>query len=82
MKEYLSDKDWEIMKSHYIREFDKYTKINGMQLDIEWLYSLLDNSWNKWNEGHFTNIDNFIDTLDSQFQDFSNLLKNKINNYQ
>ena len=77
MKEYLSDKDWEIMKSHYIREFDKYTKINGMQLDIEWLDSLLDNSWNKWNEGHFTSIDNFIDTLDSQFQDFSNLLKNK-----
>ena len=75
MKEYLSDKDWEIMKSHYLREFDKYTKINGMQLDIEWIDTLLDNSWDMWKKGHFSSVDNFIDTLDSQFEDFSNLLK-------
>tara|TARA_B100000945_G_C20337850_1_gene575863 strand:- start:137 stop:373 length:237 start_codon:yes stop_codon:yes gene_type:complete len=75
MKKYISDEDWEIMKSHYIREFDKYTIINGMQLDIEWLDNLLDKSWNMWNEGHFHSIDHFIKSLDTQFQDFSNLLK-------
>ena len=77
MKECISNKDWDAMKAHYIREFDEYTKFNGMELDIEWMEGLLDKSWKMWNAGHFSNIDKFIEALDLQFQDFSNLLKGK-----
>ena len=75
MTERISNEDWDIMKAHYIREFDEYTKFNGMELDIEWLEGMLDKSWEMWNAGQYSTIDKFIEALDLQFQDFSNLLK-------
>ena len=75
MKESISNDDWDAMKSHYIREFDEYTKFNGMELDIEWMEGMLDRSWEMWNKGTYSTIDKFIEALDLQFQDFSNLLK-------
>ena len=75
MAECISNEDWDIMKAHYIREFDEYTKFNGMELDIEWMEGMLDKSWEMWNKGAFPTIDKFIEALDLQFQDFSNLLK-------
>ena len=77
MKERISNEDWGAMKAHYIREFDEYTKFNGMELDIEWMEGLLDKSWEMWNAGQFPTIDKFTEALDLQFQDFSNLLKGK-----
>ena len=71
MAERISNEEWHIMKEHYIREFD------GMKLDIEWMEGMLDKSWDMWNEGHFPTIDKFIEALDLQFQEFSNLLKGK-----
>ena len=76
-EERISNEDWSAMKAHYIREFDEYTKFNGMELDIEWMEGLLDKSWKMWNAGHFSTIDKFIESLDLQFQEFSNLLKGK-----
>ena len=75
MAECISNEDWDIMKAHYIREFDEYTKFNGMELDIEWLEGMLDKSWEMWNKGAYSTIDKFIEALDLQFQGFSNLLK-------
>ncbi len=75
MAESISNKEWDIMKAHYIREFDELTKINGMELDIEWLEGMLDKYWEMWNKGAYSTIDKFIEVLDMQFQDFSNLLK-------
>ena len=75
MSERISNEDWDIMKAHYIREFDKYTKLNGMELDIEWLEGMLNKSWEMWNEGVYSTVDKFIEALDLKFQDFSNLLK-------
>ena len=75
MAERILKEDWAIMKAHYIREFDQYTKFNGMELDIEWMEGLLDKSWEMWNAGQFSTIDKFTEALDLQFQDFSNLLK-------
>ena len=75
MAERILKEDWDIMKEHYIREFDEYTKFNGMELDIEWLEGMLDKSWEMWNKGAYSTIDKFIEALDLQFQDFSNLLK-------
>ena len=77
MAERISNDDWDIMKAHYIREFDEYTKFNGMVLDIEWMEGMLDKSWEMWNAGKFSTIDKFTEALDLQFQDFSNLLKQK-----
>ena len=77
MEEHISNEDWDLIKAHYIREFDEYTKFNGMELDIDWLKSLLDKSWELWNAGYFSTIDKFIESLDLYFQDFSNLLKRK-----
>ena len=34
MMERISNEDWDVMKAHYIRELDEYTKFNGMELDI------------------------------------------------
>ena len=78
MTEHLSNEDWDAMKAHYIREFDEYTKFNGMELDIEWMERMLDKSWEMWNAGHFPTIDKFTEALDLQFQEFSNLLKGKM----
>ena len=75
MTKCISNEDWDIMKAHYIREFDEYTKFNGMELDIEWMEGMLDNFWEMWNEGAYSTVDKFIKALDLQFQDFSNLLK-------
>tara|TARA_B100000959_G_scaffold208675_1_gene219154 strand:- start:272 stop:523 length:252 start_codon:yes stop_codon:yes gene_type:complete len=75
MAERISNEDWDIMKAHYIREFDEYTKFNGMELDIEWLEGMLDKSWEMWNKGAYSTIDKFVEALDLQFQEFSNLLK-------
>ena len=75
MTERISNDDWDIMKAHYIREFDEYTKFNGMELDIEWMEGMLDKSWEMWNKGTYSTIDKFIEALDLKFQDFSNLLK-------
>ena len=77
MTECISNEDWDAMKAHYIREFDEYTKFNGMELDIEWMEGMLDKSWEMWNAGEFPTIDKFTEALDLQFQDFSNLLKRK-----
>ena len=74
-EERISNEDWDAMKAHYIREFDEYTKFNGMELDIEWLEGMLDKSWEMWNNGAYSTIDKFVEALDLQFQDFSNLLK-------
>ena len=71
MTERISNEEWHIMKEHYIREFD------GMKLDIEWMEGMLDKSWEMWNKGTYSTIDKFIEALDLQFQDFSNLLKGK-----
>ena len=75
MKERISNEDWDAMKAHYIREFDEYTKFNGMELDIEWLEGMLDKSWEMWNQGSYSTIDKFIEALDLQFHEFANLLK-------
>ena len=75
MTERISNEDWHVMKAHYIREFDEYTKFNGMELDIEWMEGMLDKFWEMWNAGQYPTIDKFIEALDLQFQDFSNLLK-------
>ena len=77
MSERISNEDWDIMKAHYIREFDKYTKLNGMELDIEWLEGMLNKSWEMWNEGVYSTIDKFIEALDLKFQDFSTFLNDK-----
>ena len=77
MSERISNEDWDIMKAHYIREFDKYTKLNGMELDIEWLEGMLNNYWEMWNEGVYSTIDKFIEALDLKFQDFSTFLNDK-----
>ena len=69
MAERISNEEWHIMKEHYIREFD------GMKLDIEWMEGMLDKSWEMWNKGAYSTIDKFIEALDLQFQDFSNLLR-------
>ena len=71
MTERISNEDWDVMKEHYIREFD------GMKLDVEWMEGMLDKSWEMWNAGKFPTIDKFTEALDLQFQDFSNLLKGK-----
>ena len=75
MTERISNDDWDLMKAHYIREFDEYTKFNGMELDIEWMEGMLDKFWEMWNKGTYSTIDKFIEALDLQFQDFSNVLK-------
>ena len=77
MAERISNDEWDIMKEHYIREFDEYTKFNGMELDIEWMEGMLDKSWEMWNEGQYTTIDKFVEVLDGQFQKFGDLLKKK-----
>mgnify|MGYP001319353748 FL=1 len=77
MSERISNEDWDIMKAHYIREFDKYTKLNGMELDIEWLEGMLNKSWEMWNEGVYSTVDKFIEALDLKFQDFSTFLNDK-----
>jgi|TARA_Y100000310_G_scaffold297331_1_gene330240 hypothetical protein len=77
MAECISNEDWDIMKAHYIREFDKYTKLNGMELDIEWLEGMLNKSWEMWNNGAYSTIDKFIEALDLKFQDFSTFLNDK-----
>ena len=77
MTERISNEDWDVMKAHYIRELDEYTKINGTELDIEWMEGMLAKSWEMWNAGHFPTVDKFIEVLDLQFQEFSNLLKRK-----
>ena len=77
MSERISNEDWNIMKAHYIREFDKYTKLNGMELDIEWLEGMLNKSWEMWNEGVYSTVDKFIEALDLKFQDFSTFLNDK-----
>ena len=77
MSERISNEEWDIMKAHYIREFDKYTKLNGMELDIEWLEGMLNKSWEMWNEGVYSTVDKFIEALDLKFQDFSTFLNNK-----
>ena len=77
MAECISNEDWDIMKAHYIREFDKYTKLNGMELDIEWLEGMLNKSWEMWNEGVYSTVDKFIEALDLKFQDFSTFLNDK-----
>ena len=77
MAERISNEDWDIMKAHYIREFDKYTKLNGMELDIEWLEGMLNKSWEMWNEGVYSTVDKFIEALDLKFQDFSTFLNDK-----
>ena len=51
MTERISNEDWDVMKAHYIRELDEYTKFNGMELDIEWMEGMLDKSWEMWNKG-------------------------------
>ena len=77
MVERISNDDWDIMKAHYIREFDELTKINGMELDIKWMEGMLDKSWEMWSAGHFPTIDKFIEALDLKFQDFYTYLKDK-----
>ena len=77
MSERISNEEWDIMKAHYIREFDKYTKLNGMELDIEWLEGMLNKSWEMWNEGVYSTVDKFIEALDLKFQDFSTFLNDK-----
>ena len=77
MTESISNEDWDVMKAHYIRELDEYTKFNGMELDIAWMEGMLDKSWEMWNAGHFSTIDKFIEALDLQFQEFADLLKEK-----
>ena len=77
MSERISNEDWDIMKAHYIREFDKYTKLNGMELDIEWLEGMLNKSWEMWNDGVYSTVDKFIEALDLKFQDFSTFLNDK-----
>ena len=77
MAERISNEDWDIMKAHYIREFDEYTKFNGMELDIEWMEGMLDKSWEMWNAGQYSTIDKFVEALDGQFQKFADLLKGK-----
>ncbi len=75
MTERISNDDWDLMKAQYIRELDEHTKFNGMELDIEWMEGILDQSWEMWNKGTYSTIDKFIEALDLKFQDFSNLLK-------
>ena len=77
MAERISNEDWDIMRAHYIREFDEYTKINGMELDIEWLEGMLNKSWEMWNDGVYSSIDKFIEALDLKFQDFYTYLNDK-----
>ena len=77
MTERISNEDWHVMKAHYIREFDEYTKFNGMELDIEWMEGMLDKSWEMWNAGEYPSIDKFVEELDEQFQKFADMLKEK-----
>jgi len=53
MTERISNDDWDLMKAHYIREFDEYTKFNGMELDIEWMEGMLDKFWEMWTKGTY-----------------------------
>ena len=77
MAERISNEDWDVMRAHYIREFDEYTKINGMELDIEWLEGMLNESWEMWNDGVYSTVDKFIEALDLKFQDFYTYLNDK-----
>ena len=71
MTERISNDDWDLMKAHYIREFD------GLGVDLEIIEGHLKSAWELWNQGAYPNIDKFAVALDEQFQGFANMLKER-----
>ena len=69
--EKISDEDWKAMKEHYLREFD------GFGIEVGMIKEHLNSLWEWWNKGAYPSIDKFVDTLDTQFQRFADLLKER-----